>query len=133
VRTGAGKCINKVVTDTSILARIAEAVVDVVLAIGTLESWRTGARMRSNEILTGSSVLARSRVAFVDLVLAVGSSVTRHRCIDGCCRYLRNFFHGGIVSEELILYGGLHLYKGPSQHHTAILSIREPKYADGSN
>ena len=76
VRTGAGKCVHKVVTDTSILARIAEAVVDVVLAIGTLESWRTGARMRSNEILAGSSVLARSRFAFVDLMLAVGSCVT---------------------------------------------------------
>jgi len=36
----AGKCIHKVVTNTSILARIAEAVVDVVLAIGTPESWR---------------------------------------------------------------------------------------------
>ncbi len=76
MRTGAGKCVHKVVTDTSILARIAKAVVDVELAVGALESWRTGARMRSNEILTGSSVLARSRFAFVDLMLAVGSCVT---------------------------------------------------------
>lgn len=76
MRAGAGEGVDQIVADTAIAAGIGEAVVDVELAVGALESSRTGARVRSYQILAGSAILTRCRVAFVDFVLAVASGVT---------------------------------------------------------
>ena len=76
MRARAGKGVDQVVADSAVAARVREAVVDIELAVGTLEASRASARVRSNQILAGGAVLARRRVAFINLVLAVTSSVT---------------------------------------------------------
>ena len=76
MRAGAGEGVDQVVADATVAARIREAVVDVELAVGALESGRAGARVGSNQILARGAILTRRRVAFVDLMLAVTSRVT---------------------------------------------------------
>lgn len=48
VGTRARECVDKIMTNAAILTRARVAVVDVVLAVGTLEAWRAGTRVRTD-------------------------------------------------------------------------------------
>lgn len=79
VRTRTGKGVDQVVADTTVLAWIRIAVVDVVFAIGTLETRRTGARVGADQIFAGGSILTGSGITLVDFVLTVTTRVTCDR------------------------------------------------------
>ena len=62
--------------DTTVLAWIRVTIVDVILAIWSLETRWTGTRMRTNKIFASGSILTRSRIALIDLVLTIATRVT---------------------------------------------------------
>lgn len=76
VRTGTLEAIHLVMTDSSILTRVVWfAVINIVLAVETLEAWPTGAGVGSHVIVAGGTIHAGLRVTLPDLVLAVGAGV----------------------------------------------------------
>lgn len=59
----------------SVLAWVREAVVDVQLAVLSLEALGALALVRADQVLAHGAVLARGRLALVDLLLAVRAGV----------------------------------------------------------
>lgn len=74
-RARTAKVIYEIMTGSPVLARIQATIVDVELAVLSLEALGTITLVRSNQVSASGAILTRSRVAFVDFGLAVASGV----------------------------------------------------------
>lgn len=83
---------------SSVLARVRQAVVDVELAVLSLETFGALTLVSSDEIFAESSVLTRGGFAFVYVLLAVGAGVA---VLTVTTMRVADVFAGAVVAELL--------------------------------
>lgn len=121
-RAGATEVVDQIVTGAAVLAGIRLAIVDIELAVLTLETLGTLTLIRTDEVLTCCAVLTRCRVALVDLLLAVRAGVALEAMTTVTVAYI---LAGAVVAE--ILFRHALPYRGVfARNHLHVAHLAGP-------